>query len=167
LKERVAVRLLLLSPQGRLLLLRGEGGPVRAMSGEDCGAFWFTVGGGREPGEDLVTTARREVVEETGLTAVRFGPAVWYSEQVLSFHGEPTLFKETFIVAHAEAETLDPAGWTELEREMIRGWRWWSVEEIAATAEVIFPAGLAGLLPDVIAGRYPPAPLVIAPLERR
>lgn len=161
-KERVAVRLLLLSPQGRLLLLRGEGGPVTAMSGEDHGVFWFTAGGGLEPGEDLMTAARREVVEETGLTDVRFGPAVWYSEQVLSFHGEPTLFKETYIVAHAEAETLDAAGWTELERELIQDWRWWSLAEIAVTAEVIFPSGLANLLPDVIAGRYPSAPLVIA-----
>ncbi len=161
-KERIAVRLLLLSPQGRLLLLRGEGGPVTAMSGEHSGAFWFTAGGGLEPGEDLMTAARREVVEETGHTRVRFGPAVWCSEQVLSFHGEPTLFKETYVVAHADSETLDPAGWTELEREMIRDWRWWSLKEITATAEVIFPWGLADLLPDVLAGRYPATPLTIA-----
>lgn len=156
-KERVAARVLLISPEGRLLLLQAEGGPVAGPS-----AFWFTVGGGLEPGEDLMSTARREVAEETGLSNVRFGPAVWYSEQVLTFHGEATLFRETYIVAHAESEALETRSWTELEVEMIRGWRWWSVEEIAATEEIIFPLGLAELLPDVIAGRYPAALLIIA-----
>lgn len=156
--ERIAARVLLLGPTGRLLLLRCEGGPVA----EGARRFWMNVGGGLEPGEDLLTAARREVAEETGLIEVTFGPGVWYSEQVLTLNGAPTLFKETFVVAHAGSEDLDPAGWTDLEREMIRDWRWWSVDEIAASDETIYPAGLAELLPDVIAGRYPAAPLVIA-----
>ena len=147
-----------MGPSGRLLLLRCEGGPVA----EGARRFWMTVGGGLEPGEDIAAAARREVAEETGLTEVTFGPAVWYSEQVLTLNGEATLFKETYLIAHSASEDLDAAGWTDLEREMIREWRWWSVEEIAATDEVIFPAGLARLLPDVIAGRYPADPLVIA-----
>jgi 8-oxo-dGTP pyrophosphatase MutT (NUDIX family) len=155
--ERTAVRVLLFSPAGRLLLLRGEGGPV-----EGAPVFWFTVGGGLEAGEELMAAARREVAEETGLVDVRFGPAVWYSEQILAFNGEGTLFKETFVVAHAPGETLDPSGWTALEREMIREWRWWTREEIAASDEVIYPDGLAHLLVDVLEARYPAEPLVIA-----
>jgi len=158
LKERIAARVLLLGPSGRLLLLRCEGGPVA----EGSRRFWMTVGGGLEPGEDLAAAARREVAEETGLTDVIFGPAVWYSEQILTLNGEATLFKETYVVAHSASEDLDDAGWTDLERQMIRAWRWWSVDEIAATDEVIFPVGLAARLPDVVAGRYPDKPLVIA-----
>jgi 8-oxo-dGTP pyrophosphatase MutT (NUDIX family) len=158
--RRNAARVLLLGPTGRLLLLRGEGGPIA----EGAASFWFTAGGGLEPGESVVDAARREILEETGLRDVVLGPAVWYSEQVLTFEGAPTLFAETFLVAHAPAETLDAAGWTALEREMIREWRWWSLAEIAASNEVMFPTDLAALLGDVIAGRYPAEPLVIARL---
>jgi 8-oxo-dGTP pyrophosphatase MutT (NUDIX family) len=156
-RERIAARVLLIGPSNRLLLLRGEGGPVAGPA-----RFWFTVGGGLEPGESLMDAARREVAEETGLAGVQFGPAVWYSEQLVTWNGEPALFRETFIAARSPTETLDDAAWTELERDMITGWRWWSVAEIAATDEVIFPRGLAPLLADVIAGRYPAEPLVIA-----
>lgn len=155
--ERIAARVLLIGPSDRLLLLRGEGGPVAGPA-----RFWFTVGGGLEPGESLTEAARREVAEETGLTDVQFGPAVWYSEQALIWNGAPALFRETFIVARCASETLSDSAWTELEREMIREWRWWSVAELAATGEVIYPQGLANLLPGLIAGRYPAEPLVIA-----
>ena len=156
--RRIAARLLLLSPAERLLLPRGEGGPIA----EAAESFWFTVGGGLEPGESAADAARREIIEETGLTDAVLGPSVWYSEQILTFEGALTLFAETFFVAHARNEALDDAGWTELEREMIREWRWWSLEDIAASDEVIFPVGLADLLGAVIAGNYPAEPLVIA-----
>lgn len=59
--ERTAVRVLLVDESGDVLLLRGQdpvlGGP----------AYWFTPGGGIDPGEELTVGAAREIWEETGL----------------------------------------------------------------------------------------------------
>jgi hypothetical protein len=62
-------------------------------------------------------------------------------------------------VAHAPHEDVSTAGFTEIERKVVRALRWWSIEEIAATRETIFPNALARLLPNIIAGRPPPHPI--------
>ena len=64
LPERPTARWLILDPQGRVLLFRfvfAEG----PLSGT---VFWATPGGGCEPGESFEDAARREAVEEAGLT---------------------------------------------------------------------------------------------------
>ena len=60
-RERLTARVLLFDPRGRLLLVRGRATPAAELS------FWFTVGGGVEPGETLEAGALREVAEETGI----------------------------------------------------------------------------------------------------
>jgi len=75
---RPTARVVLLDPDQRLLLMRG-----RLPSERDGPSFWFTVGGGLEPGESLFEGAAREVLEETGLTDVTLGPIIWRDEIVL------------------------------------------------------------------------------------
>ena len=59
--HREAARVLLFDDAGRVLLAMGhdEDQPDRA--------WWFTIGGGIEEGEDPRAAAVREVFEETGL----------------------------------------------------------------------------------------------------
>ena len=40
--------------------------------------------------------------------------------------------------------------------------RWWAVDDLAACPETAHPVGLAQMLPDIIAGRYPETPREIA-----
>ncbi|MGH3586767.1 MAG: NUDIX domain-containing protein, partial [Pseudonocardia sp.] len=56
---RVAARVLLVDPAQRLLLFHGADPHVPEKS------FWFTAGGGLEPGEELLPAAVRELSEET------------------------------------------------------------------------------------------------------
>ena len=60
-RERLTARVLLLDPEGRILLMRG-----RLPGDPEAPRVWFTVGGGIEPGESAEAAAAREIVEETG-----------------------------------------------------------------------------------------------------
>ena len=161
LRARPTARVVLLDPDGRVLLMRGRlpsdpGGP----------SFWFTIGGGVEPGETLIEAAAREIIEETGLTDYTLGPEVWYSEAVL--HDEarrPLRFQEHFFVAFTEGGPLSRAGWQAMEHQLVDELRWWTLEELRLTEAQVFPEGLGELLVDVLAGFYSPEPLVIRTLE--
>jgi 8-oxo-dGTP pyrophosphatase MutT (NUDIX family) len=149
---------LLLDQRDRLLLLRGrlEGAP-------DAERFWFTVGGGVEPGETVLEAAAREIREETGLMDAVLGPVVWLREAVIPAMDtrEPLLFQESYVVARSLGGAPNRDGWNDLERRLVDDIRWWSLAEIGSSAERIYPEGLADLLPEILAGNFPATPKVI------
>ncbi len=149
-RERPTVRVLLIGPDKRILLIRFHDARLNFGS-----AFWATVGGGLDPGESVTDGALREIAEETGLRDVTLGPVVWKDDVVIQVDGAPVMFRETYIVAFAKTTDLTFDGWTELEREVIQDMRWWTVPEIAAVTEQVYPELLAEWLPDILEGRYP------------
>lgn len=159
-RERRTARVLLLGPSGRLLLIRFED---RRADGPHV--FWATVGGEIEAGESPAQAAARETWEETGLTSVEVGPVVWTHEHVLALGGEDVLFKECFLLARCADEIISGADMTDGERSIIRGSRWWTLHEIAASQETIYPPGLARLLGSILAGELPEAPLRLGESE--
>jgi 8-oxo-dGTP pyrophosphatase MutT (NUDIX family) len=154
LRQRPTVRIVLISPAGRVLLIRYE--DRRTVNAP---VYWLTPGGGVDPGESLTQAARRELKEETGLAEAEFGPVVWYDEPLVTYQGERFQILQSYFVAHCGSETLSNAGWTALEREVIQEMRWCAPEELRGFAERIYPSRLADMLPDLIAGRYPDAPV--------
>jgi 8-oxo-dGTP pyrophosphatase MutT (NUDIX family) len=157
-RVRDTARVLLLDPQRRILLMRG-----RLAGAPDDARFWFTIGGGVEPGETVEQAAAREVLEETGIADVRLGPVVWLREGVVPHMetGEPLLFREQYLVATTGGGEPDRSGWNDLERRLVDAIRWWTLAEIAGSRERIYPEGLAGLLPEILAGQYPESPIWI------
>lgn len=145
------VRVILLSPIGRVLLIRYRNTDP---SGVDR-SCWTTAGGGMEAGETIADTALREIKEETGLAAVTLGPVVWYGEDSVRSGDWGITFKEHFIVAHCTTENIRKDGWTAHEHHQITEMRWWSIKEIKETADQIYPIGLPDLLPPILAGEYP------------
>ena len=154
--ERIAARLLLLDPDGRILLMQVDDpsvvDPVAAVQGPRV--YWATLGGQLEPGEDIRGAARREAHEETGRN-VTLGRTVWCGEKVLHMQGTPTLFKETFVVAFLDCPDVTRDGWSANERAVIRAMRWWTLDELRQTSDTVYPVALVDLLPAIIAGDYP------------
>ena len=159
-RPRPTARVVLLDPEDRLLLMRG-----RLPSEPDGPSFWFTVGGGVEAVETLPEAAAREVLEETGFTDVEIGPALWYDETILESEGELRLFQQTYFLARTAGGQLSRAGWQALEHDFVDELRWWTLAELQATTDQLYPEGLPTLLADTLAGRIASEPLVIRTLE--
>ena len=152
---RPTARVLLLDAADRILLMNG-----RLPGNADRDGAWFTVGGGLEPGETWLEAAAREIVEETGSTDFALGPIVWSRQGVLNIP-HPVLFDERYVLARCEGGALSRAGWQALEHELIDDLRWWTHAELVATADRVFPGGLAERLPGILAGVYPAEPVAI------
>ena len=147
-RERMTARVLLLDPEGRILLLKG-----RLPSDPTGPGAWFTVGGGIDPGESLKDAARREIAEETGFQVKDISDVVWTGAlDFLDRKGRPWVQHEAFMIARCEGGEPSRAGWDALEREFVDDIRWWTLAELSACREPIYPAGLverlAGILGD-------------------
>jgi 8-oxo-dGTP pyrophosphatase MutT (NUDIX family) len=146
---RRSARVLLLDASDRLLLVQS-------------GDAWLVPGGGVEEGEGLAEAAARELCEETGLTVA---PAdlypVAYTTGRADLGWASGLFRDDFFVHRVISHQVDAAGLNELERQYYRGHRWWTQAELAATRETIYPANLAVLVADLIAGRLPATPIAL------
>jgi len=157
LRDRPTVRVLLFDPEGRLLLMKG-----RLPGAPDGPAAWFTVGGGAEPGETVLEAAVREVREETGFCDLVLGPVIWLRAGPLALaSGEVVMFREHYIVGRCAGGEPSREGWEDLERQLVDDLRWWSLDDLRACRDRVYPLGLADRLPDVLAGRHPAEPVVI------
>jgi 8-oxo-dGTP pyrophosphatase MutT (NUDIX family) len=131
--EREAVRVILLDELGRTLLFRG---------GEPGDVYWFTPGGGLDPGEDLERAARREVFEEAGLVFGELGPALRSERIEFVFEGELIRQRQTFFRVRVEQPEISTSGWTEVERRAVTAHRWWTREQVKCSQERIYPEDL-------------------------
>jgi 8-oxo-dGTP pyrophosphatase MutT (NUDIX family) len=138
LRRRPSARILLLDGDGRLLLFRFEA--------PDRPPFWATPGGEIEPGESFAEGARRELREETGLDSDCGEQVARKVVEFVTLEGEPVIADERFFLVRTDQTEIATDGHTELEQRVMRSWRWFSRDEIAAHDEPIFPVDLAEML---------------------
>jgi len=136
--ERPSARILLLDGEGRILLFRFDA--------PDRPPFWATPGGALDPGEAFAACARRELLEETGLD-MDCGPEV--ARRLVEFvdlEGVLVVADERYFLVRTLAAEISTVGHTDLERRVMRGWRWFSRAELACHDEPVFPDNLLDML---------------------
>jgi ADP-ribose pyrophosphatase YjhB (NUDIX family) len=121
---------------------------------------WMTPGGGLKPGERPEDGAKRELWEETGVTDVTLSPCIWRVR--FRFEREGLVYDqdEYYFAARAAGRDVDDANREVKERSEILEHRWWRLTEIRSSAASFRPRELAGLLPSILAGDVPEAPLI-------
>jgi ADP-ribose pyrophosphatase YjhB (NUDIX family) len=140
---RLAVRAVVLDPAGRVpLMCFGH-------------RVWALPGGGIEPGESDEDALRRELAEELGLEGVEVGPLVWTREHEFPMERWRGQRERVHLVRTGPFELapridLAPEGVTDL--------RWWTLDEIEASAGLFAPRRLGTLLRELVEEGPPQEP---------
>ena len=138
-EHRGAVAIVAVGNGGRVVLVRQWRHAVG-------GAIWEIPAGTREAGEDPATTARRELAEETGYSALRWrqlaevGVSPGYSRELISFHLATGLTPGATNTDHDERIDVMLAGPDDI-REL--------VEAGSVDCKTLAGLALVGLLPSV------------------
>ena len=153
---RPGVRAILLDARDRVFLHRFVGP-------RDPGV-WVAPGGAIEGGESPEVALRRELEEELRLRDVRIGPWVWRRRHLWYWPAQRATFDSTerfAIVRIDDPGELAPTAHDSLFAgpDTVEEHRWWSVGEIAASADKFAPRRLAEHLGSLLRDGPPEQPI--------
>jgi 8-oxo-dGTP diphosphatase len=139
-RQRRSARTILLNNVGRVLL-------IRFVVPRDAGTFtfWATPGGEIEEGETDLGAAQREICEELHLSIPLTGP-VHTACGRFEHEGVATENTDVFFVGRCHGDTPLLRGVSFAERAVMQTTKWWSADEIEASAETIFPRDLGAVV---------------------
>ena len=114
-------------------------------------------------GETLTAAAVRELTEETGYVCAEadLGPVVATCAGVWKepHEGRRYLAADSFFLVRVADPVISTDGQEELERSVITGHRWWTVEELRQADGAVFPVGLADLVGTLLRNGAPTQPV--------
>jgi 8-oxo-dGTP pyrophosphatase MutT (NUDIX family) len=119
---------------------------------EDGSTHWLTPGGGVENSEHPREAARRETYEETGLEIEPGAEEIHTTRRDWSWDGVDYDQVDHFYLARVpDGLPVEPRGLTQVEQLTVLGSRWWAVDELRASDEVMVPPEIADVLARVLA----------------
>lgn len=131
--------------------------------GHDGRRFWFTPGGGAEPGESPRDAALRELHEETGLTDIQLSPEIWSRTVRGLMDGQIREVRERWFLARTGRFELNTTGFNQLERDTILEYRWWAIDELRNLLDRVIPADFSDRLATLLQDGLPAQILDITP----
>ena len=134
---RRSARIVLVNAAGHLLLFR--------FTPRGAEPFWLPPGGECDPHEDFPEAARRELLEETGITAdpAPLGVVLDYAFTTLA--GEDVIACEHYFHHCTAITSIDTSGHTEQEKDYMQEHRWFTPDEITTWHEAIYPETLPAI----------------------
>jgi 8-oxo-dGTP pyrophosphatase MutT (NUDIX family) len=156
-------RLVVVSPRKTFLLMMTQA--------PDSSGFsrWITPGGGVDPGESHLEAARRELFEETGRELPIDEDPVWRYEFDVSWdQASHNRGYAEYFLAFAEEE-FEPVSdfWTPEEHIDVTASAWWSVTDLAQTADPYEPVMLPELFQKVLDGHRALSPVLLSSDQQR
>jgi ADP-ribose pyrophosphatase YjhB (NUDIX family) len=148
---RPAARAVIIDAADRVLLFAGIN--------DDGLRFWYPPGGAIEAGESPEEAVRRELREETGLSDIVLQGVLGRRHVVVSWGGVRYECREQWFMARVPVFAIDTSGMADYELTMVDDYRWWTVEELTRTGDVLAPSNLAALVRDVLQHGPPPQPI--------
>lgn len=132
-QPRQAARALLVAkPDQRVLL-------IHTLIPDTDTLIWLAPGGGIEADEDPLAALFREIEEETGHLATQAQGPVWHRRQKFHLHGKAyDQYEEFYLVTTKMFEPDNAGNPATMEKDIFRGFRWWSAAEITAATDQIF-----------------------------
>ncbi|MTI17807.1 NUDIX domain-containing protein [Rhodobacteraceae bacterium RKSG542] len=144
--QRPGARVFVLDSQDRVLLFHfvfGEGYKVQR-------TFWGCPGGAKESHESYAQAAQRELLEETGFDTPVGAEVFRRLSHFPLPDGEWVEADERFFLVRTDSKEIDRSGHIGYEKTVLQQARWWSIEELQATEETVFPEGLPEILSNLL-----------------
>jgi 8-oxo-dGTP pyrophosphatase MutT (NUDIX family) len=164
---RRTARALLFDPANRLLLIQYQA--ARDIEGRNRGErlFWYTPGGGIDPGETPEEACQRELFEEVGLRDAMIGPLVARWQAPLRLFIRETQTDACFFLVRAEDDRIDTSTLQATEMDPVHGVRWMSLVELEAEESSIVPSGIVPLVRSILSGAMPAVPVSLGKQDDR
>jgi 8-oxo-dGTP pyrophosphatase MutT (NUDIX family) len=150
--RRFGARVLVLDGDDRVLLFR----LVNPRSGN---TWWAIPGGGVEQGEESIEAARRELREETGIEGEGLVGPVWVDDHWFRTADDLVHQADRYFLLRVDKPEVDVSGLDHFESEMMVEHRWWTLKDLEATADRVFPVGLHGYTRKLLDEGPPQTPL--------
>jgi 8-oxo-dGTP pyrophosphatase MutT (NUDIX family) len=140
--RRRAARGVVLAPGRRLLLQQGHD-----PSDPGLPPYWFLPGGGIDGDETPAEALRRELLEECGLRELEVGEVLWEQRATFRFAGiDFDQAEQVLLVRVPAAVAIRSTALGALEAMAFLGARWWALDEVGRTEDVLYPLDLPARL---------------------
>ena len=162
LPERATARLFVFDPSKRLLLIRYQAQREVSPSKPGVRSFWFTPGGGLEPGETAREAASRELQEETGLT-VPIGAEVAYRIEDVTLFKKRVCVVERYFLVQSPTVLLDTSLLAQTEGDEVLEVKWWPLQDLVQTNDCVEPPSIVALAQRLACDDMPARPVNLGP----
>lgn len=158
---RKTVRGIIVDPGHKILLIKylDEASPSTR---DFKNGFWVMPGGGVEVDESFEAALKREIFEETGMRNFQIGQCLLSRLAYANLNSiKDNLYYERYYLVKVKNTDINFDNITEVEKKVIKTYKWWTIEEVRESDEIIFPKGFKNIIDPKIFNNDHPIDLTV------